>query len=203
MCAEFHLNRKNSTVRGLARKNVVKATSTNFRRCSTYSASDDRSSSQVELKKMKLCMYLIKKFHNVCAKNHPNPTFLRVKGLARKKWLNEKAQISRDARFFCFRWQNIESREAKEVEALHIVSQLLPLCVCQISTKLNKFLAKRASEEKIGPTKNHKLQEMLDLLCFRWQNFMSSGDYKNETLHVVSQLFLLCVYQTSSKSNKL
>ena len=36
----------------------------------------------------------------VCAKIHPNPTTFGVKGLARKKWSNEKAQTSRDARTF-------------------------------------------------------------------------------------------------------
>ena len=49
---------------------------------------------------------------------------------------------------FCFQWQNIESRRAQEVEALHVVSQLLPLCVSQISPKSNKFQRKRAGEEK-------------------------------------------------------
>ena len=72
-------------VKGLARRKVVKPKSTGFTRCSTYSASNDKISGQKELKKLNLCMYLIDYFHYVCAKLHPNRTFLRVKGLARQK----------------------------------------------------------------------------------------------------------------------
>ena len=43
-------------VKGLARRKVVKPKTTGFTRCSTYSASNDKISSEGELKKMKLCM---------------------------------------------------------------------------------------------------------------------------------------------------
>ena len=58
----------------------------------------------------------------------------------------------------------------------------------------------RASEEKSGPTKKHKLQEMLDLLCFQSQNLESRGAYEVESLHVLSQSTVVCVCQISSKS---
>ena len=47
-----------------------------------------------------------------------------------------------------FRWQNLESSGAWEKETLHIVIQLLPVCVCQISSKSNNFQRKKAGEEK-------------------------------------------------------
>ena len=58
----------------------------------------------------------------------------------------------------------------------------------------------RAGEEKSGRTKKHKLHEMLDLFCFQSQNLESRGGYEVESLHVPSQLTLLCVYQNSSIS---
>ena len=75
----------------------------------------------------------------------------------------------------CFQWQNLESRGAYENEALHVVSQLLPLCVCQILNKSKNFQCKRASEEKSGQTKKHKLHEMPELFCSQWQNLESRG----------------------------
>ena len=56
VCAKFHPNRTTFRVKRLARKKVVKPRSTNFSRCSTYSASKDKILGQVELKKMKHCM---------------------------------------------------------------------------------------------------------------------------------------------------
>ena len=53
----------------------------------------------------------------------------------------------------CFRWQKSRVKGPWENEILHVVSQLLPLCVCQISSKLNTFQRKKASEEKSCPTK--------------------------------------------------
>ena len=85
----------------------------------------------------------------------------------------------------CFRWQNLESSGAQQTEALHVVGQLLLLCVCQISSKLNIFQRKKASEEKSGPTKKNKFYEMLNLLSFQSKNLESSGMSEVETLHVV------------------
>ena len=78
-------------MKGLARKKVVKPQSTNFERCPKVFISSDRMSSQRELKKWKLCLYLINYLHNLCAKNHPRPTFSRVKGLARQKVVKPKS----------------------------------------------------------------------------------------------------------------
>ena len=48
---------------------------------------------------------------------------------------------------------------AWENETLPVVSQLLLLCVCQISSKLNTFQRKKASEEKCRPTKKTILRD--------------------------------------------
>ena len=55
VCAKNHQNRSNFRVKRLASKKVKTKVSI-FTRCSTYSASNDKISSQGELKKMKLCM---------------------------------------------------------------------------------------------------------------------------------------------------
>ena len=102
---------------------------------------------------------------------------------------------------FCSRWQNIESRGASEVETLHVPNQLIPRCVCRKSSKANFFEGKRANEAKSCETKKHNFHEKLDLLCFRWQKYRVKGAWEIETLHVVSQLLLLCVCQISSKLN--
>ena len=54
--AKFQTNRIIFRVKGLATNEVVKRNSTKFTRCSTYSASDEKISSQVELKEMKICI---------------------------------------------------------------------------------------------------------------------------------------------------
>ena len=58
---------------------------------------------------------------------------------------------------------------------MHIVSQLLPLYVCQSSSKSNNFQRKKAGEEKSGQSKKQKLHEMLDLLSFYSKNNEPSG----------------------------
>ena len=59
---------------------------------------------------------------------------------------------------------------------------------------------KRASEEKSGQTKKHQFHEMLDLLCFQYQNLESRRAYEVENLHVLSQSTVVCVCRISSKS---
>ena len=49
----------------------------------------------------------------------------------------------------CFQWQNLGSKRANEFETLHVANHLIPLCVCQISSKSSNFQGKKASEEKI------------------------------------------------------
>ena len=46
-------------------------------------------------------------------------------------------------------------------------NQLIPLCVCQVSSKSNNFQGKRASEEKSGQSKEPKLYKMRDVFCFQ------------------------------------
>ena len=72
------------------------------------------------------------------------------------------------------------------------------MCV-QFSSKSDNFQGIRASEEKSGQTKKHKLHEMLDLLCFQSQNLESRRAYEVEGLHVLSQSPLSCVCAISSK----
>ena len=101
---------------------------------------------------------------------------------------------------FYFQSQNLESMGGYEVESLHVLSQSTLLCVRQISSKSINCQGIRASEEKSGQTKKHKLHEMLDLLCFQSQNLETRVGYEVESLHVLSQSTLLYVCQTSSKS---
>ena len=91
VCAKFHTNRTIFSVKRLARRKVVERKSKNFTRCPIFFAPSDRISSQSELKKLKLCMYLIKYFNNACAKIHPRPKILRVKRLARQKVVKPKS----------------------------------------------------------------------------------------------------------------
>ena len=55
VCAKIHPNRTIFSVKRLARKKVVKAKTTNFTRCSTYSASIQTIMSQVVCRNMKRC----------------------------------------------------------------------------------------------------------------------------------------------------
>ena len=45
----------------------------------------------------------------------------------------------------CFQSQNLVSGGPFEVEGLHVVFKLPPVCLCAISSKSNKFQGKRAS----------------------------------------------------------
>ena len=112
----------------------------------------------------------------------------------------KKHKLHKMLDLLCFQSQNLESRGAYEVESLHVLSQSTLLCVCQNSSESINCQGIRASEEKSGRTKKHKLHEMLDLLCFQSQNLESRGGNEVESLHVLSQSTLLCVCQNSSKS---
>ena len=97
VCAKIHPNRTNFRVKRLASKKG-ETKGSNFTSWATYSASNDKISGQRKHKKLNLCMYLISYFHYVCDKLHPDPTFLRVKGLARQILVNPKSKKSRAAR---------------------------------------------------------------------------------------------------------
>ena len=53
----------------------------------------------------------------------------------------------------CFQSQNLEPMGAYEVEILHVASLSPLLCVCHISSMLNNFQGKKASEEKSAQAK--------------------------------------------------
>ena len=176
MCAKFHANSTKFTVKGLTRKKVVNSKSTNFTRCSTYSASNEKISGKKELRKLKICMCLIKIFHYVCDKNHPNPTFLRVKALARRKKV--KPKIPTFTR--CSTYSSSDDKISGQREL-----RKLELCMYQINyfhyvcaknhPNPTVLRVKGLARQKRGETKKHKVHEMLDLLCFRWQNLESRG----------------------------
>ena len=94
VCAKNHPKRTNFRVKRLASKKV-QTKGSNFTRCSTYSASNDKISIQRELKKLKLCMYPINYFHFVCVKNHQNRSHFRVKRLASKKVKTKVSNFTR------------------------------------------------------------------------------------------------------------
>ena len=123
-----------------------------------------------------------------------------IRASEEKSGRTKKHKLHEMLDLLCFQSQNLQSRGGYEVESLHLLSQSTLLCVCQISSQSINFQGIRASEEKSGRTKKHKLHEMLDLLCFQSQNLESRGGYEVESLHVLSQSTLLCVCRFSSKS---
>ena len=123
VCAKFHPNWTTFRRRGLARKKVVKAKNTNFNSCSTYSASNDQISGQMELRKLKLCMQLVSYYHYVRAKFQPNRTFFRVKGLARKKVVKSKSTNYR--RFLTYSASNDKISAQRELRKLKLCMYLI------------------------------------------------------------------------------
>ena len=160
----------------MAAEEVVKRKSTNFTRCSTYYASDKKISSQVELQKMKVCIWLVNYFHYVCAKLRRNRTTFSERGLARKKsGQSKRHKLHEMLDLLCFQWQDLGSKGAQEVESLHVPNQLFPLCLWQTSSRSNIFEGKRASEAKFGQPKKQKNHELLDLVYFQSQSLESWG----------------------------
>ena len=135
-------------------------------------------SSQREIRKLKFFMYLINHFDYLCAKNHTNPSFLRIKGLARPKMLKPKSP--KFTRCSTYSASELKSQVRASLRKWNfacsslVVSQLFLLCACQISSKSNYLRRTRAGDEKSGQTKKHKLHEMLDQLCFQAQNLKSN-----------------------------
>ena len=130
MCVQNFIKMEQfSAKEGWRGKKVVKAKSTNFTRCATCSASNQKILSQGECRKLRLYTQF---------------------------------------------------------------SQLLPLSLCQNSSKLKNFQGKTASEQR-SQNKRIKFYEMFDLLCFQWQD-LGSKELKK---------LKLCTYpiKKSSKSN--
>ena len=129
------------------------------------------------------------------AKTHPNPTNFREKGITRKKVVKPKStNFASCSTYSASDEKNLESSEALENETLHIVSQLLPFCVRQISSKSNNFQRKRAGEEKGGQSEKDELLELLDLFCFQSKNFESKGNVGcwDFTYTLVNYLHYVC-----------
>ena len=116
--------------KGTSQEKVVKPKSTNFTRCSTYSASNDKISGQKQLKKLNLCVYLINYFHYVCAKLYPNPTFLRVKGIARQKVVKPKsANFPRSSTYSASDDKSPSQRELKKLKlCMYLINYLHYVC---------------------------------------------------------------------------
>ena len=103
-----------------------------------------------ELEKLKLCMYPIKK--------SSKSNIFEGKGTSQEKsGQTKKHKFHEMPDLLCFQGQNPQWRGAHEKETLHVANELLPLCVCQKSSKFNNFEGKRASEAKNGESKNPKL----------------------------------------------
>ena len=77
---------------------------------------------------------------------------------------------------------------------MHVVSQLLPLCVCQNSFKPTFLRLKGLSRKKEVRPKRSNVTRCWTYSASNDKNLESRGAYENETLHVVSQLPLLYVY---------
>ena len=84
----------------------------------------------------------------------------------------------------CFRWQNLESSGAQQTEALHVVIQLLPLCVCQISSKSNNFQRKKAGEEKKWLKQKTQTSRDARPILLPIQKILSQGERWKLTLYM-------------------
>ena len=179
---------------------MVRPKSTNFPRCSTYSASNNNLESRGAYEDESLHVLSQSTLLCVCQISSKSINCQGIRASEEKSGRTKKHKLHEMLDLLCFQSQNLESRGGYEVESLHVLSQSTLLCVCQNSYKSINCQGIRASEEKSGPTKKHKLQEMLDLLCFQSQNLESRGAYEVESLHVLSQSTVVCVRQISSNS---
>ena len=180
---------------------MVQPKSTNFPRCSNYSASNKNLESRGAYEVESLHVLSQSTLLYVCQISSKSINCQGIRASEEKSDRTKKHKLHEMLDLLCFQSQNLESRGGYEVESLHVLSQSTLLCVCQISSKSINCQGIRASEEKSGPTKKHKLHKMLDLLCFQSQNLESRGAYEVENLHVLKQSNLLCVCQVSSISD--
>ena len=184
MCAKNHPRPTFLTVKGLARQKVVKRKSTNFTRCPKFFAPSDRIASQRKLKELKLCMYLINYFHNVCAKNHPRPTSLRVKGLATKEVFKRKSTIV--TRCSTYSASNDKTSSQVELKKFKLCKYLIKYFhnVCQKSSKPMFLTVKGLARQKVVKPKSTK--------------FTSCSTYSTSIQKILSQgncsKLRLCIY---------
>ena len=167
VCASLHPNPTFFRVKRLARQKLVKPKSKNFTRCSTYSASNPKILSHGERRKLKVYFFLIKYLQYVCAKFHPNRTNFSVKGLARRIVAEPKS--TNFMRCSTYSASNISGWDSacSLVNYLHYVS-------AKIQTNRTTFRLKGLAS-KNSQNKRLKFHEMLDLLCFQWQDLGSKG----------------------------
>ena len=86
VCAKFYPNRTTFSVKGLARREVAEPKSTNFMRCSTYSASNQKTWAKGNVGSWDSACNLVNYLHYVSAKFQTN----RTKGLATNEVVKRK-----------------------------------------------------------------------------------------------------------------
>ena len=154
VCAKIHPNRTNFKVKWQASKEV-KTKGSSFTRCSTYSASNDKISGQNELKKMNLCMYLINYFHYVGASLHPNPTFLRVKRLARQKLVEPKSKsFTRCSTYSASNPKILSHGERRKLKVYILFSHIPPLLCAKFHPNRTLFRVEGLARRKVAEPKS-------------------------------------------------
>ena len=135
----------------------------------------------------------------MCQNSNKSNNFQCKRASEAKSGETKKHRFHKMLHLLCFRWQKSRVKGAWENETLLVVSQLLLLCVCQISSKMNTFHRKKASEEKICPTKKKTIlrdsQPTQLLIKKSWvKGHVGSWDYACSLvkyLHYVSAKFQL------------
>ena len=168
VCAKFHPNRTIFRVKGLPRQKVLKPKTPNYRRCATYSASNDKTSTQRELKKLKLCQYLINWFDYVCAKAQANPKLLRVKGLVREKVVKPKSTNFTRCSTYSHSDHKISSQgELKKTKLCMLLVKKFYYVCANFPSIRTTFSVKGLARRKVAEPKSNDFHEMLDLFCFQ------------------------------------
>ena len=176
MCGKSHPKPTFLRVKGLARPRMVKHKIPSFTRCSTYSDSDDKISSQRELKKMELCMYFVNYYHYVCAKYHPNRTTFSKKRLERKKIVEpQSTNFTRCTIFFAPNDRLSSQAEFRKLKLCMWLVNYYHYACAKIQQNRTIFSVKGLARRKVAQPKKHRYHEMLDLLCFQSKNLESRG----------------------------
>ena len=168
VCAKFHTNRTTFRVKRLPRKKVLEPKTQIYRRFSTYSASNHKTSAQRELKKLKLCKYLINWFDYVCRKTQANPKFLRVKGLARGKVVKPKStNFTRCSTYSASDHKNSSQGELKKTKLCMLLVKIFYYVCANFPSIRTTFSVKGLARRKVAEPKSNDFHEMLDLFCFQ------------------------------------
>ena len=122
LCAKIPPNWTNFKIKRLASKEV-KTKGSNFTRGLTYSASNDKISVQKSLRNWN--------FACTQSKNHPNPTFLRLKGLAGKRVVKPKSKnFTRCSTYSASNPKILSHGERRKLKVYILFSHIPPICVC-------------------------------------------------------------------------